>query len=266
MLRLRPHLPLFWVAPTTLQVGVQEPLARLDVNEAEAEAIELLRHGMLRNEFVVRCGRERASLLLRALQDALVQPAPDARIRVAGSSPVAREIQQLVRASGYAAGRRAANLFISVAEWELSEREWQRSLARQKPYLPVVLGDASIDVGPLWLPGRPCRKCARRSAPPLLPLVDDFERSLRLQPLEHAAILGVVADMISSFANGYCHRRFVTVRRGTAVVTESEMGVRDGCPCSTDAQPVTELASGHPATGQENGMPSSEPLPTKQIV
>ncbi|HIY66422.1 MAG TPA: hypothetical protein H9830_09125 [Candidatus Agrococcus pullicola] len=263
MLRLLPHIPLFWVAPNTLQIGVQEPIARLDVNDEEAEAIELLRHGMLQNEFVVRCGRKRGTQLLHALRDALVQPSPDVRIRVAGSSPLASEVQRLARASGYSAGRRPANLFVSVALWELPELEWQRSLARQLPYLPIVLGDASIDIGPLWRPGRPCRKCARPAPPPLLPLADEFEHSLRLEPLEHAAVLGVVADAFANFATGEDCRPFVTVERGTAVITEYDLGFRDDCPCASDAPPVSGPARVRPAGAPETVTPSAATRRTK---
>lgn len=264
MLRLRSGLPIFWVSPTTLQFGVQSPVARIRVTDEEALALAMLRNGISQHELEVRCGRQRAGEFLAVLRDSLEPSPPDVRIRVSGSIPLAGSVQALVKASGFAAGKQPANLFVSVTAWELGEREWQRALSRETPLLSIVVGDRSVEIGPLWIPGETaCRRCARPSHPEILPLADEHKGALQLGPFEHAAVMGAIAHTLGAFASATLPPAITTVSRGTGSIANEDTRVRPGCPCVIDDPLGGDLVGPYPSRTPGIERDAFEQRPTK---
>lgn len=235
MLFLRTGLPVFWVTPTTLQFGVEAPNVRLRVSEPEAEALFQLPRGLSPETLLRAAGSDhRAVELQEALGDVLAPEPPDIRIRVLGEIPLASAVRGIVAAAGLGAGRQPANALVSVATWELTERDWQRTITKELPHLPVVVTDRSAQIGPFWLPGvTACRRCIRPTGPDALPLPADRAATFEFSSFEQAGILGAVAQALADFVEGEHASRLTIVYRNGQVAREPTQR-RPECPCAID--------------------------------
>ena len=189
LVRLNPAIPVVWRTPTTLQVGIDAPLAVFDATTPGIERLlAVLRTGapLPIIEYVAEASGATAletAELLRVLQPAMLsesqqQQQPDAgtrpwRVVVDGRAPTAQRISGLLRELGVEVSSRAgeasaddsraadaADLAVVVGYYALPPERYGRWLRRDIPHLPVVFSDTEIRVGPLVEPGTgPCLGC-----------------------------------------------------------------------------------------------------------
>lgn len=180
-LRLDPAVPLVWRSPTSLQLGVERVIARLDDLSLHEERMlaALDRGASLGAIALVGGGDEAARNLLARVAPALAAaPLSRGSYRVHGSGPLAEEIASLLRSSSSAAGPEDGadpDVAVLVADWVISPADAGTWLRRDIRHLPVVAADGVITVGPLVTPGAgPCLHCvglARRDEDPSWPAI-----------------------------------------------------------------------------------------------
>ena len=173
VLRIDPAAAIVWRSPSTLQIGVDPPLAVLDDLPPTAERLVT----------ALVAGTDRATLAALAA-DRAVEPHELHRILsavapalapepTAASDPVLVEgPPDLVAGLGVAEGllSRASDaplppvpppLVLLVAHHALAPGRAARWLAVDVPHLPVVFGERAAVLGPLVVPGEtPCLRCA----------------------------------------------------------------------------------------------------------
>lgn len=239
MLRLRPNIPLLWISSTTLQLGVQRPVARLEATDAEADAVAHMRAGLHPAHLAAMVGAGRAEEVHATVMPALSSAPPNMRARVTGTLPLAKAIMEALRSSGLGAGRSVADTLVSVAAWKLPEAERQRALSRDLRHLPVIVGDATITVGPLWVPdATPCSRCAL-DEPEMVPLGDEQDSVLELTEFERAAAIGAVGAVLGPVAAGAApSARRIDIERITCAVTARHQQPDPACGCLTLADPA----------------------------
>ncbi|GEK78889.1 hypothetical protein [Agrococcus baldri] len=165
MLRLDPHLAVFRTAPDRVTIGAQQPLVELDADPPTLRAIAALTRGVLPRELEQLVGEEAAQQLLAALRPALVEAAPAVPVLVRGRIRLAHELHRAARDAGHPAGD---GVIVPVAPWRLPALEAERLLASGVAHLPVVVGDAWVQVGPYAVAGG-CAECAQPGRLAVLP-------------------------------------------------------------------------------------------------
>ncbi|QUW18821.1 hypothetical protein [Agrococcus sp. Marseille-Q4369] len=162
MLRLDPHLAVFRSAPDRVTVGAQQPVAELPTDDATLRGLALLMRGVVRRELEHVLGDEPAAALLEALEPALEPLPPAVPTRVRGRIPFALELHRALDRAGHRAGDPAGDdaLVLPVAPWRLPYRERDRLVASGAAHLPVVVGDAWVQIGPFVPAGGGCAECA----------------------------------------------------------------------------------------------------------
>ncbi|MFJ6113051.1 hypothetical protein ACIQC8_02925 [Agrococcus sediminis] len=158
MLRLDPHLAVFRTSPDRIAIGAQQPVVELDADEPTLRGVALLTRGVVRRELEQLLGDEPAGALLERLAPALLESAPRLPARVRGRIRLALDVHRAVRAAGHPAAD--DGLVIPVAAWRLPPREQERLLDAGVAHLPVVVGDAWVQVGPYVPEGAGCSACA----------------------------------------------------------------------------------------------------------
>lgn len=185
VLRLDPGIPVVWRDPTTVQFGVDPPIAVVsEVSPGLERLIAVLAAGvsetgdpMLASGFGVDA--RPAERLLESLAPCLLGEAPPPVARgalVLGDGALASGIARVLDAAGLrAADERTASLVLLVADRVVSPADHRRWLHRDIPHLPVVVGDAAITIGPLVEPGvTACLHCVglhRRDDDPAWPAI-----------------------------------------------------------------------------------------------
>jgi bacteriocin biosynthesis cyclodehydratase domain-containing protein len=175
ILRLDPRLPLVWRTPTSVQLGVDPVVVVLDdVTDTDERMLAALVVGVSDSGLAMVAGARTAERdsLLAALAPALSDPpmAPvTGTVAVHGSESLVAAIAATLAHSGIdvVTGPDAASLAdqrptlaIVVGHYVLPPEVHGLWLRRDVPHLPVVLGDASVMVGPLIEPGAgPCLLC-----------------------------------------------------------------------------------------------------------
>ncbi|MET0480283.1 MAG: TOMM precursor leader peptide-binding protein [Mycetocola sp.] len=175
ILRLDPRYPIVWRTPTSLQIGAEHPLARLDgVTPAVEHLLGAVMAGTSRDQLDVLAARvgARPSDVDRFLADiapALLGPEQhDRRPRwiVDGDGRTADGIRALLRTSEYpetTAANDLPDLAVLVATHVVDPRRYVRWLSLDIPHLAVVYTDVGVQIGPLVEPGAgPCLHCLAR--------------------------------------------------------------------------------------------------------
>jgi hypothetical protein len=173
VLKLDPAAALVWRTPTTLQIGVDPPLAVLpDLPPTAERLLAALVAGTDRPSLGVLAqerGMAEADLeaLLLAVTPALSTPAgaPPAPVLVEGPPELAHTlgVADGLVAAGVDAPPPAARpaLVVLAAHHVLAPGRAARWLGRDVPHLPVVFGERAAVLGPLVTPGTtPCLRCA----------------------------------------------------------------------------------------------------------
>jgi len=172
VLKVRTGVPLVWRSPSSLQFGVDAPLAVLEeLDEGTERIVAALVSGISRSgvDMMARSlalGPDAVESLLARLEPVLVPQAAAGghRVVVTGSGALADEVRRLLATEGMLAGSddSAPELAVIVAGWLIGAEDHGRWLRRDIPHLPVVAGDAGVTVGPLVEPGSgPCLYCVQ---------------------------------------------------------------------------------------------------------
>lgn len=243
MIRLRPNIPVLWVSPTTLQLGVQRAVARIEATDEIADIVTRMRRGVHPQQLVAKLGAAAAEQLISAVLPALEHTSRRVRARVTGSLPLATSLMRALRDAGLGAGRHPADTVVSVAAWHLPDAERQRALARGIRQLPVVVGDATIAVGPLWEEGMPCWRCFGKR-PDTLPVGSEPDPALTLNPLEEAAAIGAVAALLGPVTAGEApDSTLITIDRVSCAQTRKRVKPDPACGCSANLPAPAETAT-----------------------
>lgn len=197
MLRLDPALPIIWTSPRSLRLGAQRAVVTLDdVDDDVAALLDRMRRGVVPTEPAVVLGDERAATLLAALAPALDRhERPRLRIEVRGLGAVAATVRRVLEEDGHRVAQRGVDVSIAVADWRLPDLERQRLLRRERPHLPVIVGDQRIVIGPWTVPGEgACPRCAdlaetQAAVPHGLPPIDGVPAAAVAQTVAHVATL-----------------------------------------------------------------------------
>jgi hypothetical protein len=158
MLRLDPHLAVFRTSPDRIAIGAQQPVVELDADASTLRGLALLTRGVLRRELEHLLGDEPATALLDAVAPALIETEPVVPARVRGRIRLALDVHRALDRAGHAVADDA--LVIPVAPWRLPHAERERLLVDSVAHLPVVVGDAWVQVGPFVAAGDQCPACA----------------------------------------------------------------------------------------------------------
>lgn len=174
LLTLDPRYPIVWRTPTSLQIGAEQPIARLEsISPAVEHLLGAVMAGISRAELddlAARVGAEPAEVgvFLDGIAPALLRPGrrQDAPAWVVdGSGPTADGIRSLLRAAGYPDASdphtaRGAAIAVVVAAHVIDPRRYVRWLSSDIPHLAVVYTDVGVEIGPLVEPGAgPCLNC-----------------------------------------------------------------------------------------------------------
>lgn len=167
MLRIDPHLAVFRPAPDRIAVGAQDPVAVLDADPPTLRAIAAMTRGVLPQELEQLIGQSHAQALLNTLAPALIEASPVVPVLVRGRMQLAEQLHRAARDAGHPAGE--GSVIVPVAAWRMPDAETDRLLAAGAAHLPVVVGDAWVQVGPYVAAGGGCTQCSARLDPPVLP-------------------------------------------------------------------------------------------------
>ena len=193
ILRLDPAVPLVWRDPHTLQLGVDRVVCVFAEPTATTERmLAALRTGVARSALEVEASRSATradavsavDALLDAVHDALLgdEPAADRAIALDGSGPTAERLHRLLRECGYRvvtperAGDEPGGVAAAVLIGSYVIPPWRHGpwLRRDIPHLPIVFGDAGVEVGPFVDSDGPCLRClslARTDGDPAWPAI-----------------------------------------------------------------------------------------------
>jgi hypothetical protein len=214
VLRIDPAAALVWRSPSTLQIGVDPPLAVLgDLPPTAERIVTALVAGtdaVSLAALAVDRALEPAELhrILAAVEPALAPEAPPPAARVLVEGP-----PDLVAGLGVAEGLLARDpdapppalppaLVLLVAHHVLAPGRATRWLALDVPHLPVVFGERAAVLGPLVVPGAtPCLRCAeehRIDADPAWPVLAG--QLLGLRPAAAAAAVALRMELHARLA------------------------------------------------------------------
>lgn len=207
VLRIDPRLPLVWRSPSSLQWGVSRPVVVLDaVTSAEERMIAALIEGVSNSGFIM-IGRaagasdtDVASLLERVQPALLPPPSPPRTVRVVGRGATAEAVATAIDARGFRLSTGECELAVLVANFVVAPGVHAYWLRRDIPHLPVVVGDSTIEIGPVVEPGRsPCVRCAsldRRDADPAWPALA-AQLDGTVSAVDIPAVAGEVAAIVA---------------------------------------------------------------------
>ncbi|MFM9877362.1 MAG: TOMM precursor leader peptide-binding protein [Rhodoglobus sp.] len=176
ILKLDPRYPVVWRSPSSIQVGVDPPVAVIDgVTAGQERLLAALAVGVSDAGIgiVTREPSEHSRALLDALGPAMAQPGPPSTdsgvVAVAGSGPLATDLAHILGASGVrvltseradALADAGADLAVAVAHYVVAPHLHSLWLRRDVPHLPIVFSDSAVRIGPLVEPGvGPCLRC-----------------------------------------------------------------------------------------------------------
>lgn len=174
LLRLDQRYPIVWRTPTSLQIGAEQAIARLDtISTAVEHLLGAVIAGISReelDELAVRVGADRPEVesFLTDIAPALLSPEPQRDMpiwTVDGQGSTADGIRSLLLREGFAEAtdpdvERPPDLAVVVATHVIDPRRYVRWLSLDIPHLAVVYTDVGVQIGPLVEPGAgPCLHC-----------------------------------------------------------------------------------------------------------
>lgn len=186
--RIRPGLELVWRTPTTLQIGVPDPLAvvdnvvggvdwlvaRLRRGATEATAIDIaVRHGSTRHEATSALTQLRPVLVHVDAQGSPTRPGGNDLVALRCSRPVEHDgacalvrhaldgLRVPVRVLAVDELPRPREVVVEIADFVVPPRRAQPLMSHDVPHTALIISDHSIDVTPLIVPGSsPCLRCS----------------------------------------------------------------------------------------------------------
>lgn len=174
LLTLDPRYPVVWRTPTSLQIGAEQPIARIEsISTAVEHLLGAVMAGISRAELddlAARVGAGPAEVrsFLDGIAPALLPPErrrePPAWI-VDGVGKTADGIRSLLHRVGLPDAaesevRRRPDIAVIVSTHVIDPRRYVRWLSSDIPHLAVVYTDVGVELGPLVEPGAgPCLHC-----------------------------------------------------------------------------------------------------------
>ena len=285
VLRIDPRYPLVWRSPSSLQLGVADPVVVLhEVSGSDELMISALLTGVSRPglAMIARGGGSddaAATALLAAVAPALEPTAPRSThaVTLVGSGRTADRIAAMLAEEGVrvsiahdaeAAAATACDLAIAVGHYVLAPQLHGLWLRRDVPHLPVVLSDTSTTVGPVVEPGiGPCLYCLQRYRTDADPAWPALSAQLwgRRSPIESTLVAGEIAGIASRAA-----LTRLSAGHAASAHSSTEIDVRSGetttrlwqphpeCGC-TGVSVAVRRESGSPGVGRGGSRPSSSP-------
>lgn len=245
VLRLDPSIPSVWRSPTSLQYGVEPPRAVVDdVGTGIERMIHALEIGTTARALEVLGGVDAATRLLETLGPVLREartPAgtvvpPEIRIRSASIEAIRAHLRVLAPDAAPAVHRDPTRPGLLVVDHVVAPSEHLAWMREDRPHLAIVLGEDSILVGPLVVPGRTgclrCRDLHRRDADPAWPAIAS-------QLVDRPAAAGDDPILLAgALALGM-----------SAIVRGAGPGVEAGVRLRLDGEHVLEPLAPHPECG-----------------
>jgi len=285
VLRIDPRYPLVWRSPSSLQLGVADPVVVLhEVSGVDELMISALLAGVSRPGLgmIARGGGaadDDATALLAAVAPALEASAPrrDHSVTLVGSGGTADRIAAVLAGEGVrvslardaeAAAAAPCDLAVAVGHYVLAPELHGLWLRRDIPHLPVVLSDTSATVGPVIEPGiGPCLYCLQRYRTDADPAWPALSAQLwgRRSPTETMLVAGEVAGIAGRAALAR-----LDAGHAASAHSSTEIDVRSGetttrlwqphpeCGC-TGVSVAVRRESGSPGVGRGGSRPSSSP-------
>lgn len=265
VLKLNPDIPAVWLSPQTLRFGFDAPLLVLEeLNTGEEKLVALLQHGTTSAAYRMLAERlgvsaESAETLLRALNPLFLpfQAPPPVTTRLIGdpalidafSALFPKELEEGEVGPARRKDQAQLPLTVSLSRFLAFSSLGQEPLSNNIPHLPIVLGDQSVWVGPVILPGIvPCLFCIERAeverephlATMIVQLLEPRTQANDPALLRFAAAL--TAERISSFRLGKASN--VACRITVSGHQQfTEYGFSSECLCSRAIELGTEKAS-----------------------
>lgn len=176
--QLPPDIPLLWTSPTSIQVGVDPPLATLeDIPPTATPLLHALMAGTSASGVSMLARLHGvdplwADEMVTALQPAFHTPSPTPLPNWevwSGSEAASRLVRVMRLTTGHVTVPETINeatvvsgdVVVLVSDY-LHHPHWVNHLMRHSvPHIPVVFSDQTLSVGPLIVPGRtPCLICS----------------------------------------------------------------------------------------------------------
>ena len=261
VLRLDPQLPVVWRTPNSLQFGVTRPSVVLhDLDLPSEKMIAALGSGISRSglDMIARSAGANESTvdaLLARLRPVMLRekpPAP-APVVVAGSGLLADRLTGLLAGAGVpvllartvaAAEAAQASFAVVIGSYVLDPALHGLWLRRDVAHLPVILGDASVAIGPLVEPGRSaCLYCLQRHATDADPAWPAIASQLwgRPSPAETELVASEVAAIVArAVLAGDAPSSQIVLEVETGERSRRTFAVHPDCGCLRllDAQPL----------------------------
>jgi bacteriocin biosynthesis cyclodehydratase domain-containing protein len=255
-LRLDPRFPLVWRTPTSVQLGIDPPIVRLnDVTEGQERLLAALALGVTAPGLtMIAAGKlEERDELLAAVEPVLDDSPANLSVTVAvsGSGAFADALARILAASGVRVHRSVnpadvaetrPDLAVLAGHFVLPPESHGLWLRRDVPHLPVVFSDTGVVIGPFVEPGTgPCLLClelAHRDADQAWPAI-----ASQLLGKRGSAETAVLAHEAAGLAARWVLER---AREGTPSITGPSIAVRLDAATGRRTQ---RLARQHPECG-----------------
>jgi len=271
VLKLDPRFPLVWRSPDGVQFGVATAVATINgITSADERMISALTEGISESGLSMvgrsagASGLDVAALLQR-VRPALAPPATVAqRVLVSGTGHTADAVTRAVASTGHSLVSEHPDLVVLVANFVVPPAQHGAWLRRDVPHLPVVVTDATVEIGPLVEPGLgPCLYCLLRDrterdrAWPAIAAQLSGKVSAADTPVLGGEVAAIVGRLIvSRLAHGAASvHRALSLDIGSGVITSTEVVARPDCGCvelvatgqpKSDSPAVAPVATLHP--------------------
>jgi len=267
-LQLNPDVPMVWRSPSSLQFGVETPLARLDdVSSAQEQLIAALVSGATRpgRKVIANTAGARdahVTALLDVLRPVLGRPsAPTAgTVSIIGTTATAARLRSTVAAAGLTltAPDARAELGLMVCHYVVEPQLFGYWLGRDIPHLPIVFTDTGVNIGPFIEPGTgPCLYCLERHRTDADPAWPAMASQLwgRISPAEVPQVISEVAALAT---------RLVTRRlNGTAAVVATSVFLDAATGETTSRQWAQHRACGCAALPENDSVLAPQNAPAR---
>lgn len=188
-------------------------------------------------------------------------PLTGSQSRWFGASHIGEPIDQVIRPRLRGGGQPSRRITLSVSSRIIPRQLAAECLAEDEPYLPIVVGESEITIGPFFYPGGPCHNCLdfhRRDADPSWPFLHtQASRLPGIEPDSAAALVAAgwaCAEIIdlatSSHPRLMSSRLHIPPPPGWPRMSEAQAHEDCGCqavsgghPQGSDDQPEAEGAS-----------------------
>lgn len=279
LLHLDPHYRLVWRSPSSLQLGVEQPIVVLNnVTPSQERMIAALISGVTRQglELVARSSgadvstaAELLEVMSPALRTEITTTRSPGRVIVAGRGHTAETLFDLLVSAGVtviwqddSVDPSPRDIAVLIDHFVIDPTSRGYWLRRDIPHLPIVIGDSTVRIGPVIEPGRgPCLWCIDRE----LTDQDSAWPAIvsQLWGRRSAADHGIVATETASIAARQILQRrdgpsasprltstSTSIDTETGAISKTQWATHPECGCAV-----------LPETSTADAFPTSEPTP-----